>query len=216
MRGISKSFSFSDQKTVIFDNLTYSFEKDQVITIVAPSGAGKSTLLNVVGLLDSLDGGEMIFDGVAYHNEKNKAKIRSKLFGFIFQSFNLLPEFTVLENIAMPQLISNQEINYEEIDVLLNNVGLIDKKNRYPKTLSGGEQQRVAMVRALINKPQVILADEPTGNLDAKNSKEVFEVLYHFTKKYHTTTLIVTHDLEIAALSDKVLKLQDGILKITT
>jgi lipoprotein-releasing system ATP-binding protein len=188
--------------------------KGEVVAIVGPSGSGKSTLLHILGTLDKADMGTVSMNGVVLSSlSGNKlAAFRNKHIGFVFQFHHLLPEFTALENVCIPGWLAGRKKKevMTEAEKLLNMLGLSDRLNNKPNQLSGGEQQRVAVARALINKPDIIFADEPTGNLDSANAQELHQLFFDLRKQFNQTFLIVTHNEELAALSDRVLHMKDG------
>jgi lipoprotein-releasing system ATP-binding protein len=186
----------------------------EIVSIVGSSGAGKSTLLHILGTLDRQDGGRIFLDDQPLHELRGKklAAFRNKHIGFVFQFHHLLPEFTALENVCIPGWISGR--NKKEVEAqaeqLLRSLGLEERFENKPQALSGGEQQRVAVARALINKPRIVFADEPTGNLDSKNAKELHELFVRLRDEMQQTFLIVTHNEELAAMSDRELHMKDG------
>lgn len=191
-------------------------KKSEIISIVGPSGAGKTTLLQILGSLDKPNDGEVFVDGIDFSKleEKELAAFRNKHIGFIFQFHQLLPEFTALENVMIPALIARKDMKKttqkaKEILVFLQ---LTDRMDHKPNELSGGEKQRVAVARALINEPSLILADEPSGSLDSKNKEELHKLLFDLRDKFGLTIVIVTHDKELAALSDRVIEMKDGTI----
>ncbi|MDR0810899.1 MAG: ABC transporter ATP-binding protein [Paludibacter sp.] len=188
----------------------------EIVSIVGASGAGKTTLLQIAGTLDKADTGEIIVNGVNISklNETELAAFRNRNIGFIFQFHQLLPEFTALENVMIPALIArkNAKKTAERARSLLAELGLHDRMEHKPSELSGGEKQRVAVARALINEPSLILADEPSGSLDSVNKEELHRLLFDLRKKFGLTIVIVTHDKELAALSDRVLTMKDGLI----
>lgn len=209
---ITKSFG----NLQVLKGINIEIEKGKVISIVGASGAGKTTLLQLIGTLSKPTSGIIKIDGVEVNTLKEKllAKFRNKHIGFVFQFHHLLPEFTALENVFIPALIAKvprdkAAAKAKELLTYLNLDGRLDHK---PGELSGGEQQRVAMARALINDPSVILADEPSGNLDTKNKKELHELIFSLKEKFNQTVLIATHDIGLANMSDKMLTLKDGII----
>lgn len=189
-------------------------EKGQLISILGASGAGKSTLLHIIGTLDKADSGEIIIDGINYSKKSPKelALFRNQHLGFIFQFHHLLPEFTAHENVCIPGYIAGRKENevIESAKVLLTKLGMESRLDQKPGQLSGGEQQRVALARALINNPKILLADEPTGNLDKENAEHVLDLILSLRKELNMTIIIVTHDQEIASKTDASLTMQDG------
>lgn len=210
-----KEYRTSKEKTLrVLDKVNIEVYDGELISISGPSGAGKSTLLHLLGTLDKPTSGEIIFEGqnIAELKSDNLAKFRNTKIGFIFQFHHLLPEFTALENVAIASMIRGRRQNdvYESAKKLLQEVGLENRINHKPAELSGGEAQRVAIARALINSPKVVLADEPTGNLDSKNSDEVIKLLFELREKYNQTYVIVTHNERLASITGRTLKMSDG------
>lgn len=191
---------------------TLEFAKGQFTAIIGKSGSGKSTLLRILGTLDKPDDGSVTIEGQEIHNLKDKelAKLRRRKIGFVYQDYSLFPEFTAYENIVMPQVFDNKEPDEEEIDALLEELEITHCKNKYPAQMSGGEQQRVAIARALAAHPSVILADEPTGNLDLGNAKTVAKLLSAASLKHNQTIIMVTHDKQMADYADRILTISDG------
>ncbi|HRP01215.1 MAG TPA: ABC transporter ATP-binding protein [Candidatus Kapabacteria bacterium] len=214
-----KSFeSKSAQKTLVLKGLNLEIEKNKFITLMGPSGAGKSTLLYILGMLDKADSGSItyyindeIIKPTAF-SDKRLSNFRNKEIGFIFQFYHLLPEFNAIENVMLPALIAGIKVKEAKALALelIEKVGLLNKINSKPNELSGGEQQRIAISRALINKPKIILADEPTGNLDSYNANIVVELLHKVIEDYNITMLMATHSIEIAKSTDKIIFLKDG------
>jgi len=209
---IKKSYSITkDFRLEVLKGINLNIYKEEVVTIVGKSGAGKSTLLHILGTLDKPDSGKVYFDkeDVFLKKEKQIAEFRSKMIGFIFQFHHLLPEFTALENVMIPTMILGEPDKAKAEEILFE-VGLKDRINHKPSELSGGEAQRVAIARALINSPKLILADEPTGNLDSENADSVIELIFNLRKKFKQTFVIVTHNEEFANKCDRIIKMHDG------
>jgi lipoprotein-releasing system ATP-binding protein len=189
-------------------------KKGEIVSLVGSSGAGKSTLLHILGTLDEADGGEVTLNGIQINTLKGKAlaDFRNKHIGFVFQFHHLLPEFTALENVCIPGWLGKRKKKEveERAKELLHLLGLAERMENKPSELSGGEQQRVAVARALINNPDIIMADEPTGNLDSAHAKELHELFFDLRKKFNQTFLIVTHNEELAAQSDRMIQMKDG------
>ena len=200
----------------VLKGVELSVEKGEIVSIVGPSGAGKTTLLQILGTLDKPDNGMVLINGTDINrlDEKTLAAFRNKHIGFIFQFHQLLPEFTALENVMIPALIAreNPKIVSERAKELLAYLQLTDRMEHKPSELSGGEKQRVAVARALINNPELILADEPSGSLDSKNKKELHNLLFDLRDKFGLTIIIVTHDDHLAQLSDRVIRMIDGVI----
>ena len=208
--------SFGDLEVLKGVDLTVT--KGEIVSIVGPSGAGKTTLLQILGTLDKPNAGEVLVDGINFSKlgEKQLAEFRNKHIGFIFQFHQLLPEFTALENVMIPALIGRKDKkkSEEKAKEILTYLQLSDRMEHKPNELSGGEKQRVAVARALINEPSLILADEPSGSLDSKNRDELHKLLFNLRDKFGLTIVIVTHDKELAALSDRVIEMSDGNIRI--
>ncbi|HQV54638.1 MAG: ABC transporter ATP-binding protein [Chitinophagaceae bacterium] len=201
-------------KVEVLKGVDLEINKGEVVSIVGPSGSGKSTLLHILGTLDSADMGEVKMNNVLI-NSLSGVKLsafRNKHIGFVFQFHHLLPEFSALENVCIPGWIAGKKKAEVKVEAerLLNMLGLVERMENKPNQLSGGEQQRVAVARALINKPDIIFADEPTGNLDSANAKELHKLFFELREKFNQTFLIVTHNEELAQLSDRVLHMKDG------
>lgn len=209
---LSKTYGKGENKVEALKNINLSFEKGKFISIVGPSGSGKSTLLQCMAGLDSVTMRKIIIEGVEISKLKDKeiSKFRSEKFGFIFQSFNLIPVINVYDNITLPIQINCKKIDKKYINKIIDLLGLSDKINKFPNELSGGQQQRVAIARALANKPEIIFADEPTGNLDSKTTDEVIKLLKSCVEEFGQTLIMITHNDDIAKLSDKCIKIQDG------
>ena len=216
VKNLSKLYGSGEAEITALKNINLNIEQGEFVAIVGPSGSGKSTLLHLLGGVDKPSSGEVIIkvESIYKLKEKELAILRRRKLGFVFQFFNLIPVLTAEENIEMPVLLDNGKIDKNYMNELLKLLGLEERRNHHPSELSGGQQQRVSIGRALANKPSIILADEPTGNLDSKNSKEVLELLKYCAKKYNQTLILITHDINIAKSSDRVITIEDG--KITT
>ena len=188
--------------------------RGEFVAVTGESGSGKTTLLNVIGSLDTSTSGKVFFNGdeMTRKSDNELSTYRRRSIGFIFQSYNLIPVLNVEENIVLPLNLDSTEPDMAYLNELLELTGLTSKRRSYPSELSGGQQQRVAFARALIHKPELILADEPTGNLDSRNSREIIEILKSSIRKYAQTLILITHDLSIAAQADRIFRMQDGIL----
>ena len=212
---LTKVYVMGEVEVHALRGLSIKIAKGEVIAIMGPSGSGKSTLMNILGCLDRPTSGEYLLDGesVAHLNDDQLASIRNRKVGFVFQSFNLLPRATALANVELPLRYSQDGKNRRSrAREALESVGLGDRISHRPKELSGGEQQRVAMARALVNNPSIIMADEPTGNLDSKSGDEIMQILLNLNKERGTTLIIVTHDPEIAEFTQRTVFIRDGIV----
>ncbi len=209
---VSKSYKTGSKILNVFSNITFELKKGEFLAITGVSGIGKSTLLNIIGLLDRPDSGEIELNGVKYTSlsESQKCVFRNQHLGFVFQFHHLLPEFTVIENIAMPFLIGGGAFDdgVKKAKSLAEAVGLGERVDHYPSMLSGGEQQRVAVARALINNPDLLLMDEPTGNLDPGTGNKVMDYIFHLREDYNLSCIIVTHNIEIAKRCDKIFSME--------
>lgn len=211
---IHKSYQITKRnKLDVLKGINLKIYKGEIAAIIGKSGAGKSTLLHILGALDTPDSGQLIFNGknIFSYGDKEMAGFRNKEVGFVFQFHHLLPEFTVFENIQIPAMINNN-LNKNKIYELLNEVGLSQRSNHKPSEISGGEAQRAAIARALINSPNLILADEPTGNLDTENAESVIDLIFNLRNKHNTTFIIVTHNVEFAQRCDRIIRINDGII----
>ena len=217
IENLCKSYGKNDTKVDALKNVSFSVNKGDFIAIIGPSGSGKSTLLHMMGGVDKPTSGKVFIDGTDMYSLKDKelSILRRRKIGFIFQSYNLIPVLSAEENIVMPLLLDNKKEDKQYIEELLDILAIKERRNHLPSQLSGGQQQRVSIGRSLANKPAIILADEPTGNLDSKNSKEIIDLLKFSVKKYNQTLIIITHDLNIAKQADKVLYIEDGELRDT-
>ncbi|WP_142413489.1 ABC transporter ATP-binding protein [Hathewaya massiliensis] len=209
---LCKTYGKGDLKVEALKNINISIEKGEFVAIVGPSGSGKSTLLHILGGLDKATSGKIIINNhdIFSFSEEKLSVFRRRNIGFIFQFYNLIPVLNIEENIALPLMLDNIEIEKEYLEELLEILDLKERRKHIPSQLSGGQQQRVSIGRALAYKPPIILADEPTGNLDSKNSREVIELLRYSAKKYHQTLILITHDLNIAEQADRIIRIEDG------
>ncbi len=214
MEQVGKTFGRGAGLVTALEGIDLSIEKGSFTTIIGRSGSGKSTLLNIAGGLVAPEKGRVLLDGINLYELRDKelSRLRRKKVGIVFQAFHLIPEFTVLENICLPSYLDQNKPNMKFIDEILDLIELSDKKNKYPYELSGGEQQRTALARALSTKPELLLADEPTGNLDLKSGEQVMDAIRYCYRIFNQTTLLVTHNLEIAQQSKRVITLQDGMI----
>ncbi|WP_125152306.1 ABC transporter ATP-binding protein [Clostridium rectalis] len=212
VENLSKIYGEENNKVVALKNVSFSVNRGEFTAIVGASGSGKSTLLHMLGGLDRPTSGKVFLDSEDIYklNEEKLAIFRRRNIGFIFQFFNLIPVLNVEENISLPTLLDKGKIDNRYLEEVIGILGLKERITHLPSELSGGQQQRVSIGRALINKPAIILADEPTGNLDSKNSKEVIELLKLSSKKYNQTLIIITHDMSIAQQADRVITIADG------
>ena len=215
IQNVSKTYSTKDGNVQALKNVNLSINKGEFVVIVGPSGSGKSTLLHLIGGVDKPTSGKVFINDVDIYNlkEKDLSIFRRRNVGLIYQFYNLIPVLSAKENILLPAELDNRKIDKEYLDDLLNTLGLKERENHLPNELSGGQQQRTSIGRALINRPAIVLADEPTGNLDSKNSKEVIELLKLSVKKYKQTLIMITHDINIALQADRVITIEDGIIK---
>ena len=213
IKGIKKSYGNLE----VLKGIDLKINKGEVVSIVGPSGAGKTTLLHIIGTLDNADAGSVVIDGIDIStlNKKKLAEFRNRHIGFVFQFHQLLPEFTAIENIMIPAFIggTSKKEARKKAEELLQFMGLTERANHKPKELSGGEKQRVAVARALINRPSVILADEPSGSLDTKNKEELHQLFFDLRDKFGQTFVIVTHDEQLATVTDRTIKMRDGQLE---
>ena len=212
---LSKIYGKGDNEVHALDDVSFSVEKGQFVAIIGPSGSGKSTLLHILGGVDRPTAGKVFLEGqdVFAQNEDQLAIFRRRQVGLIYQFYNLIPVLNVTENITLPVLMDGRKVNQERLEDLLTTLALKGREKHLPNQLSGGQQQRVSIGRALMNSPAVVLADEPTGNLDSKNSQEIVELLKLSNKQYGQTLVIITHDESIALQADRIITIEDG--KIT-
>ena len=214
VKNISKTYGSGEAAVEALKNVSFSVEKGEFVAIVGESGSGKSTLLNMIGALDCPTSGRVIIDGKDIMAMKDHAAtvFRRRNIGFIFQAFNLIPELTVEQNMVFPLLLDYQKPDQKYLNELLSILNLENRRKHLPSQLSGGQQQRVAIGRALITRPSIILADEPTGNLDSKNSSEVIALLKDAARKYEQTIIMITHNRVIAQSADRILQVKDGVV----
>lgn len=216
LMNVTKSYKV-DEETTFFalKNVSVQIREKEFVSIIGPSGSGKSTLMHLIGLLDKPTSGELIIEDkkISRLSDDQLSSLRNEFVGFVFQQFNLIPKLSVLENILLPTIYAKKKINYDprvKAIELLKKFGLYEKRNSFPNKISGGQQQRVAILRALIMEPKLILADEPTGNLDSKTGKEIMELLKELNEKEKITIAVVTHESEIAAYGKRLIKVKDG------
>lgn len=209
---LTKIYGSGDGEVRAVDDVSFSVEKGEFLAIIGPSGSGKSTLLHILGGVDRPTSGKVYMNGqdVYAQNEDQLAIFRRREVGLIYQFYNLIPVFDVVENMTLPVLMDGRSVNRERLEELLGTLGLTDRRKNLPNQLSGGQQQRVSIGRALMNAPAVVLADEPTGNLDSKNSQEIVELLRMSNRKYGQTLIVITHDENIALQADRVIAVEDG------
>ena len=207
-----KTYGQGENMVRALDGVSFSVEKGQFLAIIGSSGSGKSTLLHILGGVDTPTSGKVYMDGqdVYAKSEDQLAIFRRRQVGLVYQFYNLIPVLNVTENITLPVLMDGRKVNQERLQELLDTLGLRGRENHLPNQLSGGQQQRVSIGRALMNAPAVVLADEPTGNLDSKNSQEIIELLKLSNRKYRQTLVVITHDERIALQADRVMTLEDG------
>lgn len=211
---LCKTYGSGETKVEALKNANISINEGEFVAVVGPSGSGKSTLLHLLGGVDKPTSGKVFVDNIDIYslNEKQLAIFRRRKVGFVFQFYNLIPVLTAEENILLPILLDNRKPDKAYIEELLDLLGLQDRRNHLPSELSGGQQQRVSIARALAYKPSIILADEPTGNLDSKNSREILDLLKISVKRYNQTLMVITHDIDIASQADRVITIEDGII----
>ena len=214
VKNICKTYGSGETAVKALKHVSFSIPKGEYVAVVGESGSGKSTLLNMIGALDNPTSGKVIIDGkdIFSMNEQKRTVFRRRNIGFIFQAFNLIPELTVEQNIIFPLLLDYQKPDRKYVEELLTVLNLKERRHHLPSQLSGGQQQRVAIGRALITRPALILADEPTGNLDTQNSSEVIGLLKEASRKYEQTIVMITHSRSIAQTADRILQVSDGVL----
>ena len=209
---LCKTYGRGENEVKALDHVSFSVDKGEFVAIIGPSGSGKSTLLHILGAVDRPTGGKVYMDGrdVFAQNEDQLAIFRRRQVGLIYQFYNLIPVLNVTENITLPLLMDGQQVNEERLREMLTTLKLTGRENHLPNQLSGGQQQRVSIGRAIMNAPAVVLADEPTGNLDRKNSQEIVELLKVSNQKYHQTLIMITHDESIALQADRIISIEVG------
>ena len=213
MENVSKSYMIGNVDIKVLDNITLHIKKGDFVSIVGPSGSGKSTMLHLIGALDKPTSGKILINSrdVSKMSSSELASVRGKKIGFVFQTFNLIPRLTALENIILPMWFADRNTDKKRAENLLKQVGLSHRIDNKPNQLSGGERQRVAIARALANEPEIIVADEPTGNLDSKTGEEIMKILSEIHKSGRTV-VIVTHDLKISNMSERKVEMKDGMI----
>lgn len=209
---LTKVYGSGENQVKVLDDVSFSVQKGEFLDIIGPSGSGKSTLLHVLGGVDVPTSGKVFMEGtdVYAQNESQLAVFRRRQVGLIYQFYNLIPVLNVTENMTLPVLMDSREVNQQRLEELLNILSLKGREGHLPNQLSGGQQQRVSIGRALMNAPAVVLADEPTGNLDSKNSQEIVDLLKYSNQTYKQTLIVITHDENIALQADRVIALEDG------
>ena len=209
---LTREYGFGDNKVISLNHVSFSVEEGEFVTILGPSGSGKSTLLHLLGGVDKPTSGKVYIGGRSIYEMKERelTAFRRREIGQIYQFYNLIPVLNVEENICLPMLLDHRQAERKDLDELLELLGLTERVNHLPSELSGGQQQRVAIGRALISKPKLILADEPTGNLDQKNSREIIKLFRELNEKYGQTILLITHDEKIAEQAERILVIEDG------
>lgn len=212
VENLSKTYGKGENQVHALNDISFSVDKGEFVAIIGPSGSGKSTLLHILGGVDRPSSGKVFLDGqdIFTQNEEQLAIFRRRQVGLIYQFYNLIPVLNVTENITLPVLMDGRKINTEHLDALLTTLQLKDREKFLPNQLSGGQQQRVSIGRALMNRPAVVLADEPTGNLDSKNSQEIITLLKQANAQYGQTLIIITHDESIALQANRIITIEDG------
>ena len=209
---LCKTYGTGENQVKALDDVSFSVNRGEFVAIIGPSGSGKSTLLHLLGGVDKPTSGKVYVDGcdVYAQNEEKLAIFRRRQVGLIYQFYNLIPVLDVVENMTLPVLLDGQKVNPKRLNELLDTLGLRGRERHLPNQLSGGQQQRVSIGRALMNAPAVVLADEPTGNLDSKNSQEIVDLLRLSNRTYHQTLVVITHDEQLALQADRVIAIEDG------
>ena len=214
IKKLTKTFSDGSKKLQVLKHINLQIDKGSIVTIKGPSGSGKSTLLSIIGTLDNADSGELLINGISTQDEININKLRNKSIGFVFQFHNLISELTLDENVSLPKMIAKEQLDKEELIELFEYFDLKDRMNSFPNDLSGGEKQRVAVMRAIINNPSIIIADEPTGNLDKENALKMMSLFKKLNTERKLTIIIATHDEDVFNIGHKKYQLVDGTLEL--
>ena len=214
IKKLTKTFSDGSRKLHVLKDINLQIDEGSIITIKGPSGSGKSTLLSIIGTLDNADSGELLINGISIKENTNIDKLRNKSIGFVFQFHNLISELTLEENVSLPKMIAKEQWDKDELIELFEYFDLKDRMNSFPNDLSGGEKQRVAVMRAVINNPSIIIADEPTGNLDKENALKMMSLFQKLNTEKQLTIIIATHDEDVFNIGLKKYQLVDGCLKL--
>ena len=214
IKKLTKTFSDGSRKLHVLKDINLQIDEGSIITIKGPSGSGKSTLLSIIGTLDNADSGELLISGISIQENTNIDKLRNKSIGFVFQFHNLISELTLEENVSLPKMIAKEQLGKKELIELFEYFDLKDRMNSFPNDLSGGEKQRVAVMRAVINNPSIIIADEPTGNLDKENALKMMSLFQKLNTEKKLTIIIATHDEDVFNIGHKKYQLVDGYLKL--
>ncbi len=214
IKKLTKTFSDGSRKLHVLKDINLQIDEGSIITIKGPSGSGKSTLLSIIGTLDNADSGELLINGISIQENTNIDKLRNKSIGFVFQFHNLISELTLEENVSLPKMIAKEQWDKDELIELFEYFDLKDRMNSFPNDLSGGEKQRVAVMRAVINNPSIIIADEPTGNLDKENALKMMSLFQKLNTEKKLTIIIATHDEDVFNIGHKKYQLVDGCLKL--
>jgi len=214
IKKLTKTFSDGSKKLHVLKDIDLQIDKGSIITIKGPSGSGKSTLLSIIGTLDNADSGELLINGMSIDDNTNIDKLRNKSIGFVFQFHNLISELTLEENVSLPKMIAKEQLGKKELIELFEYFDLKDRMNSFPNDLSGGEKQRVAVMRAIINNPSIVIADEPTGNLDKENAFKMMSLFQKLNTEKKLTIIIATHDEDVFNIGSKKYQLVDGSLEL--
>ena len=214
IKKLTKTFSDGSKKLHVLKDINLQIDKGSIITIKGPSGSGKSTLLSIIGTLDNADSGELLINGISIQDNTNIDKLRNKSIGFVFQFHNLISELTLEENVSLPKMIAKEQLGKKELIELFEYFDLKDRMNSFPNDLSGGEKQRVAVMRAIINNPSIVIADEPTGNLDKENALKMMSLFQKLNTEKKLTIIVATHDEDVFNIGHKKYQLVDGSLEL--